>query len=186
MFERFNDHARRATVLAQREAHGLNQTFIGTEHILLGILGVDKGVACEVLTGFGVTIDDARVKVEVVLGRGKTSPDGHIPFTPRAKKVFDESLREALQLGHNYIGNEHLLLALTRDHESVAARLLSSYGATHESVRRKILKIFIEHEPTASAPTGNRGKVVDRLDTIVGLLEEIAKKDGTTQRFADA
>ena len=112
MFERFTDRARRVIVLAQEEARNLNHNYIGTEHILLALLYEGEGVAAKALESLGISLDVVRQRVEEIIGRGQEAPSGHIPFTPRAKKVLELSLRESLQLGNNYIGTEHILLAL--------------------------------------------------------------------------
>ena len=121
MFERFTDRARRVVVLAQEEARLLNHNYIGTEHILLGLIHEGEGVAAKALESLGISLEAVRNQVEEIIGQGGSSPSGHIPFTPRAKKVLELSLREALQLGHNYIGTEHILLGLIREGEGVAA-----------------------------------------------------------------
>ena len=112
MFERFTDRARRVVVLAQEEARMLNHNYIGTEHILLGLIHEGEGVASKALESLGISLESVREQVQEIIGQGQQAPSGHIPFTPRAKKVLELSLREALQLGHNYIGTEHILLAL--------------------------------------------------------------------------
>ena len=129
MFERFTDRARRVLVLAQEEARLLNHSFIGTEHILLGLIHEGEGVAAKALEQLGVSLEAVREKVEETIGLSGTAPTGSPPFTPRAKKVLELSLREALQLGHNYIGTEHMLLGLVREGEGVAAQVLVSLGA---------------------------------------------------------
>ncbi len=129
MFERFSAHARRAVVIAQEEAGRLNHNYIGTEHLLLGLLRQPEGIAAMVLDDFGVTLDGARQEVEGIIGTGKKQAGkGHIPFTPRAKKVLELSLREALRLGHNYIGTEHILLGLIREEDGVAAQVLANHA----------------------------------------------------------
>jgi len=128
MFERFTDRARHAVVLAQEEARQLNHNYIGTEHILLGLLGETDGLAARVLAGFDLSLPGAREEVAAIVRRGKTAPSGHIPFTPRAKKSLELSLREALQLHHNYIGTEHILLGLVREGEGVAAQVLRQHA----------------------------------------------------------
>src|ERR1035438_636575 len=117
MFERFTDRARRVVVLAQEEARMLNHNYIGTEHLLLGLIHEGEGVAAKVLESMGISLEAVRQQVEEIVGRGKDAPSGHIPFTPRAKKVLELSLREAQILGHNYIGTEHILLGLIREGE---------------------------------------------------------------------
>src|SRR5881398_2625776 len=128
MFERFTDRARRVVVLAQEEARLLNHSYIGTEHILLGLIHEGEGVAAKALESLGISLEAVRSQVEEIIGQGGSSPSGHIPFTPRAKKVLELSLREALQLGHNYIGTEHILLGLIREGEGVAAQVLDQFG----------------------------------------------------------
>ena len=129
MFERFTDRARRVVVLAQEEARMLNHNYIGTEHILLGLIHEGEGVAAKALESLGIYLEAVRSQVEEIIGQGQQAPSGHIPFTPRAKKVLELSLREALQLGHNYIGTEHILLGLIREGEGVAAQVLVKLGA---------------------------------------------------------
>ena len=128
MFERFTDRARRVVVLAQEEARMLNHNYIGTEHILLGLIHEGEGVAAKALDSLSINLDAVRQQVEEIIGQGQAAPTGHIPFTPRAKKVLELSLREALQLGHNYIGTEHILLGLIREGEGVAAQVLQKLG----------------------------------------------------------
>ncbi len=128
MFERFTDRARRVVVLAQEEARMLNHNYIGTEHILLGLIHEGEGVAAKALESLGISLDAVREQVQDIIGQGQQPPTGHIPFTPRAKKVLELSLREALQLGHNYIGTEHILLGLIREGEGVAAQVLVKLG----------------------------------------------------------
>ena len=128
MFERFTDRARRVVVLAQEEARMLNHNYIGTEHILLGLIHEGEGVAAKALESLGISLEAVRQQVEEIIGQGQQAPSGHIPFTPRAKKVLELSLREALQLGHNYIGTEHILLGLIREGEGVAAQVLVQAG----------------------------------------------------------
>ena len=128
MFERFSTKARHVVVLAQEEARQLSHNYIGTEHILLGLLGEPESVGGKVLAAFGFTLDGARAEVAAKVGRGKKSPGGHIPFTPRAKKTLELSLREALRVGHNYIGTEHILLGLIRENDGVAAQLMREHG----------------------------------------------------------
>ena len=139
MFERFTDRARRVVVLAQEEARLLSHNYIGTEHILLGLISEGDGVAAKVLEQLGISAEEVRAKVESIIGQGGASPTGHIPFTPRAKKVLELSLREALQLGHNYIGTEHILLGLIREGEGVGAQVLTNLGADLSNVRRAVI-----------------------------------------------
>ena len=135
MFERFTDRARRVVVLAQEEARLLNHSYIGTEHILLGLIHEGEGVAAKALESLGISLEAVRSQVEEIIGQGGSSPSGHIPFTPRAKKVLELSLREALQLGHNYIGTEHILLGLIR--ERSAPSLTSTWAATPSPSRMR-------------------------------------------------
>src|ERR1700728_288162 len=128
MFERFTNRARHTVVLAQEEARQLHHNYIGTEHILLGLLGEREGDAGRVLTSFGMTRDGAREEVRAMVGIGTDAPSGHIPFTPRAKKPLELSLREALQLHHNYIGTEHILLGLIREGDGVAAQVMKQHA----------------------------------------------------------
>jgi hypothetical protein len=144
MFERFTDRARRVVVLAQEEARGLNHDYIGTEHILLGLIHEREGVAARALTELGISLEGARNQVVAEIGHGKQAPGGHIPFTPRAKKVLELSLREALQLGHNYIGTEHILLGLIREGEGVAAQVLVTLGASLERVRQQVVQLLAD------------------------------------------
>jgi ATP-dependent Clp protease ATP-binding subunit ClpC len=142
VFERFTDRARRVVVLAQEEARLLNHNYIGTEHILLGLIHEGEGVAARGLEGLGIDLDSVRAKVIEIIGQGSQAPSGHIPFTPRAKKVLELSLREALQLGHNYIGTEHILLGLIREGEGVAAQVLQKLGAELHKVRQTVIQLL--------------------------------------------
>jgi ATP-dependent Clp protease ATP-binding subunit ClpA len=141
MFERFTDRARRVVVLAQEEARLLNHNYIGTEHILLGLIHEGEGVAAKALESLGISLEAVRAQVEEIIGQGQSAPTGHIPFTPRAKKVLELSLREALQLGHNYIGTEHILLGLIREGEGVAAQVLVKLGADLSRVRQQVIQV---------------------------------------------
>ncbi|MCY4134579.1 MAG: ATP-dependent Clp protease ATP-binding subunit [bacterium] len=142
MFERFTDRARRVVVLAQEEARLLHHNYIGTEHILLGLIHEGEGVAAKSLESLGISLEAVRNQVEEIIGQGGSSPSGHIPFTPRAKKVLELSLREALQLGHNYIGTEHILLGLIREGEGVAAQVLVKLGADLSRVRQQVIQLL--------------------------------------------
>ncbi|MEV4411588.1 ATP-dependent Clp protease ATP-binding subunit [Catellatospora sp. NPDC049609] len=142
MFERFTDRARRVVVLAQEEARMLNHNYIGTEHILLGLIHEGEGVAAKALESLGISLEGVRQQVEEIIGQGQQAPSGHIPFTPRAKKVLELSLREALQLGHNYIGTEHILLGLIREGEGVAAQVLVKLGADLNRVRQQVIQLL--------------------------------------------
>jgi ATP-dependent Clp protease ATP-binding subunit ClpC len=151
MFERFTDRARRVVVLAQEEARLLNHSYIGTEHILLGLIHEGEGVAAKALESLGISLEAVRSQVEEIIGQGGSSPSGHIPFTPRAKKVLELSLREALQLGHNYIGTEHILLGLIREGEGVAAQVLVKLGADLSRVRQQVIQLLSGYQGPAGA-----------------------------------
>ncbi|CAB4556696.1 MAG: AAA domain-containing protein [Actinobacteria bacterium] len=142
MFEKFTDKARRVVVLAQEEAKLLNHNYIGTEHLLLGLIHEGEGVAAKALESLGINLDSVREQVQEIIGQGQQAPTGHIPFTPRAKKVLELSLREALQLGHSYIGTEHLLLGLIREGEGVAAQVLTKLGADTNRVRQQVIQLL--------------------------------------------
>jgi ATP-dependent Clp protease ATP-binding subunit ClpC len=142
VFERFTDRARRVVVFAQEEARLLNHNYIGTEHVLLGLVREGEGVAAQALTSMGIGLDAVRGQVERIIGQGQAAPTGHIPFTPRAKKVLELSLREALQLSHNYIGTEHILLGLLREGEGVAAQVLQQLGADLDRVRQTVIQLL--------------------------------------------
>jgi ATP-dependent Clp protease ATP-binding subunit ClpA len=151
MFERFTDRARASVVLAQEEARLLNHSYIGTEHLLLGLLRESDGVAAKALASLGISLQAVRSQVEEIIGQGGSpSPPGHIPFTPRAKKVLELSLREALQLGHNYIGTEHILLGVIREGEGVAAQVLAKLGADLSRTRQQVVQLLSGHQ----GPTG--------------------------------
>ena len=150
MFERFTDRARRVVVLAQEEARLLSHSYIGTEHILLGLIHEGEGVAAKALESLGISLEAVRNQVEEIIGQGGSSPSGHIPFTPRAKKVLELSLREALQLGHNYIGTEHILLGLIREGEGVAAQVLVKLGADLSRVRQQVIQLLSGYQGPAT------------------------------------
>ncbi|MBA2375905.1 MAG: AAA family ATPase, partial [Rubrobacter sp.] len=140
MFERFTERARKVVVLAQEEARNFNHNYIGTEHLLLGLLREDEGVAAQALNHLNVTLDDVRDQVESIVGYGEEGSGSQAPFTPRSKKVLELALREALQLGHNYIGTEHILLGLVRESEGVAARVLSNLDVDPDKIRREVVR----------------------------------------------
>ncbi|NBV73629.1 MAG: ATP-dependent Clp protease ATP-binding subunit [Actinobacteria bacterium] len=154
MFERFTDRARRVVVLAQEEARLLNHSYIGTEHILLGLIHEGEGVAAKALESLSISLEAVRSQVEEIIGQGGSSPSGHIPFTPRAKKVLELSLREALQLGHNYIGTEHILLGLIREGEGVAAQVLVKLGADLSRVRQQVIQLLSGYQGPAGSQQG--------------------------------
>jgi ATP-dependent Clp protease ATP-binding subunit ClpC len=195
MFERFTDRARRVVVLAQEEARMLNHNYIGTEHILLGLIHEGEGVAAKGLEALGISLEAVRSQVEEIIGQGQQAPSGHIPFTPRAKKVLELSLREALQLGHNYIGTEHILLGLIREGEGVAAQVLVKLGADLNRVRQQVIQLLSGYQgkepaaqggPTEGTPTTSL--VLDqfgrnltqaaregKLDPVIGREKEIER-----------
>ena len=165
MFERFTDRARRVVVLAQEEARMLDHNYIGTEHLLLGLIHEGEGVAAKALEALGISLDAVRQQVEAIIGRGQQAPSGHIPFTPRAKRVLELSLRESGQLGHNYIGTEHILLGLVREGEGVAAQVLVTLGADEQRVRQQVIQVLHGYQgkeatrgggPSGPASHGNR------------------------------
>ncbi len=172
MFERFTDRARRVVVLAQEEARLLNHNYIGTEHILLGLLNEGEGIAAQALESLDIDLTSVRDEVVKIIGQGKQSPSGHIPFTPRAKKVLELSLREALQLGHNYIGTEHILLGLIREGEGVAAQVLQQLGAELQKVRQTVIQLLSgpggseEQAPQASG-SGSRSESSSSGSTVL-------------------
>jgi ATP-dependent Clp protease ATP-binding subunit ClpC len=195
MFERFTDRARRVVVLAQEEARMLNHNYIGTEHILLGLIHEGEGVAAKALESLGIALEGVRQQVEEIIGQGQQAPSGHIPFTPRAKKVLELSLREALQLGHNYIGTEHILLGLIREGEGVAAQVLVKLGADLNRVRQQVLQLLSGYQGKEPAEAAGRGEgtpssslVLDqfgrnltasaregKLDPVIGREKEIER-----------
>jgi hypothetical protein len=151
MFERFTDRARRVVVLAQDEARMLNHDYIGTEHILLGLIHESDGVAGAALVSIGISLENVRQQVEEIIGQGPHKPSGHIPFTPQAKKVLELALRESRQLRHNYVGTEHILLGLIREGNGVAALVLVSHDADHERIRQRVIHVLAGH-PAYAAP----------------------------------
>jgi ATP-dependent Clp protease ATP-binding subunit ClpC len=168
MFERFTEKARRVVVYAQEEARMLNQNYIGTEHLLLGLIREREGVAAKALESLSISLDEVRGQVEDLIGKGTYVPTGHIPFTPRAKKVLELSLREALQLGHNYIGTEHILLGLIREGEGVAAQVLINLGADLEKVRGAVIQLL-------SGYYGKQGEEPERGSKSSPILDEFGR-----------
>ena len=152
MFERFDNRARRVLVLAQEEARILNHNFIGTEHILLGLIHENDGLAARALASLEISLDAVRAQVEDMIGPSGSKPHSSPPFTPRAKKVLELALREALQIGHNHIGTEHILLGLVREGDGVAAKVLVSLGADLPRVRAEVLRLLEADQPEADAP----------------------------------
>ncbi|MCQ2744710.1 MAG: ATP-dependent Clp protease ATP-binding subunit ClpC, partial [bacterium] len=155
MFERFTEKAIKVIMLAQEEARRLGHNFVGTEQILLGLIGEGTGIAAKTLKSMGVNLKDARVEVEKIIGRGSGFVAVEIPFTPRAKRVLELSWDEARQLGHNYIGTEHLLLGLIREGEGVAARVLENLGVDLNKIRTNVVKMLGDSKPTAGAGVGS-------------------------------
>jgi ATP-dependent Clp protease ATP-binding subunit ClpC len=164
VFERFTDRARRVIVLAQEEARMLNHNYIGTEHVLLGLIHEGEGIAARALGSLGISLDSVRDEITEIIGQGQSVPAGHIPFTPRAKKVLELSLRESIELGHNYIGTEHLLLGLLAEGEGVGAQVLAKMGATLTSVRSEVLKLLEGYvgKEAVSMAGGGRVETVTR------------------------
>ena len=195
MFERFTDRARRVAVLAQEEARMLRHDHIGTEHILLGLLREGEGVAARALESLGISLEAVRQHVGEITGQGQQAPSGHVPFTPRAKKVLELSLREALQLGHNYIGTEHILLGLIREGEGVAAQVLVKLGADPSRIRQQVIQLLAgsqgeepaaagapsETAPSASVILDQFGRNLTaaaregKLDPVIGREKEIER-----------
>jgi ATP-dependent Clp protease ATP-binding subunit ClpC len=194
MFERFTEKARRVVVYAQEEARMLNQNYIGTEHLLLGLIREQDGIAAKALESLSISLEDVHQQVEELIGRGTYVPTGHIPFTPRAKKVLELSLREALQLGHNYIGTEHILLGLIREGEGVAAQVLLNLGADLEKVRSAVIQLLSGYygkpggETAGGEERGGTAQMLDefgrnltrgaregKLDPVVGREKEIER-----------
>jgi ATP-dependent Clp protease ATP-binding subunit ClpC len=180
VFERFTDRARRVVVLAQEEARLLNHNYIGTEHILLGLIHEGEGVAAKALESLGISLEAVRNQVEEIIGQGGSSPSGHIPFTPRAKKVLELSLREALQLGHNYIGTEHILLGLIREGEGVAAQVLVKLGADLSRVRQQVIQLLSGYSgPGAGGSASGTGSGKEPAGATSGQSSEQGGQSGS-------
>ena len=179
MFERFTDRARRVVVLAQEEARMLQHNYIGTEHLLLGLIHEGEGVAAKALESLGIGLEAVRQQVEEIIGRGQHASSGHIPFTPRAKKVLELALRESIQLGHNYIGTEHILLGLIREGDGVAAQVLVRLGADLNRTRQQVIEVLHGHghfgaEVIRVGPGGET--LADRLASIATRLSAIERR----------
>jgi ATP-dependent Clp protease ATP-binding subunit ClpA len=175
MFERFTDRARRVVVLAQEEARMLNHNYIGTEHILLGLIRESEGVAAKALESLGISLDVVRQQVEEIIGRGQQAPSGHIPFTKRAKKVLEMSLLESVQLGQNYIGTEHILLGLIREGDGVAAQVLVKLGADLNRVRQQVIRLVDDlGQRTGRLRPDDALARIDALDHRLAALERWA------------
>jgi ATP-dependent Clp protease ATP-binding subunit ClpC len=195
MFERFSDAARRAVVDAQEEARGLGHNYIGTEHLLLGIMSQGGGAGARLLQMFEIPTDWVRARILEMIGRGQGQPAGHIPFTPRAKKVLEMSLREALQLGDNFIGSEHVLLGLLREGRGVAAQVLAERGVTLAGVRDRLGDVEREAAPpieegprtvaTGVATQTETGVVHEHEDMIHVPAEDFARLLAEVARLRD-
>ena len=193
MFERFTNQSRRVVVLAQEEARMLNHNYIGTEHLLLGLLREERGSAARALTAMDVTLAAARDQVVAIIGRGQQQPSGHIPFTPRAKKSLELSLREALQLDDGYIGTGHLLLGLIRQGDNMAVKILGTLGANLDDLRARVIRELRDEpeEGKEAAPVGRRQPQRDvsvhgLLDAIDERLSAIERHLGITQPISAA
>jgi ATP-dependent Clp protease ATP-binding subunit ClpC len=178
MFERFTDRARRVVVLAQEEARTLNHNSIGTEHVLLGLIHEGEGVAARALHELGISLEAVRQQVEEIIGQGTIAPSGQIPFTPRAKKVLELGLRESLQLGHNYIGTEHILLGLIREGEGVAAQVLVKLGADLKQVRQQVIELLAGHhgDEGFGVLAAAAERELGTYDEVIVLLRDIARR----------
>jgi ATP-dependent Clp protease ATP-binding subunit ClpA len=197
MFERFTNQSRRVVVLAQEEARTLDHNYIGTEHLLLGLLHEGRGSAAQALEGMDVTLVAARDQVVAIIGRGKTQPSGHIPFTRRAKKSLELSLREALQLRDEYIGTGHLLLGLIHQDDNMAIKILGNLGADLKELRARVTQELRDHpEEGQGLPSAGRerhqldvilrGQVQGLLDTIDDRLSTIERRLGITRSVSTA
>jgi ATP-dependent Clp protease ATP-binding subunit ClpC len=193
MFERFTDRARRVVVLAQEESQRLSHNYIGTEHLLLGLLAEQDGVAARALESLNVTLTAAREQVEEIIGLGQQKPHGHIPFTPRAKKILELSLREALTMGSEVIDTQHLLLGLIDEGDGVGAQILQRLGATAQDVQETVARL-INAEPEAAVVTGPGSEPravsvarpvrirADALAEVMGLLVDIDQRLSAIER----
>jgi ATP-dependent Clp protease ATP-binding subunit ClpA len=196
MFERFTDRARRVVMLAQEEARMLNHNYIGTEHLLLGLIHEGEGLAARALASLDISLAAVRSEVEQTIGQGQQPASGHVPFTPRAKKVLELALRESLQLGHNYIGTEHILLGLIREGEGVAAQVLAELGADLTRVRSRVMQLLGDH-PGAESGTPHAGRgwfgaegrllneVMPRVDAIDARLSAVEQRVGSGPDVGD-
>jgi ATP-dependent Clp protease ATP-binding subunit ClpC len=184
VFERFTDRARRVVVLAQDEARLLSHHHIGTEHLFLGVLSEGEGLGAQALRAFDIDLEDVRGRVRKAVPPRSTPPGGHIPFTPQAKKVLELSLREALTLGHNYIGTEHILLGLIREGQGLAAQIITEKGHDLEDVRLEVVKVLKSHrgkspEAMPSAPgefTFRTAPLADKLERVQETLDRIERR----------
>ena len=200
MFERFTERARRVVVLAQEEARRLNHNHIGTEHILLGLIHEGEGVAAASLESLGISLEAVREQIEGIIGQGRAAPPGNIPYTPRAKKVLELSLREALQLGHNHIGSEHILLGLIREGRGAAAQVLVRLGADLARVREQVIQMLEDAQgeegpgtrragkglgPAARKQRGLLSEVLSRVESIDSRLAAVEQRVGAGPNMGD-
>jgi ATP-dependent Clp protease ATP-binding subunit ClpC len=193
VFERYTDRARRAVVLAQEEARMLNHNYIGTEHILLGLIHEGEGVAAKALESLGISLEAVRQQVQDIIGRGQQAPSGHIAFTPRANEVLELASQEGLQLGHNYIGTEHILLGLIREGEGVAAQVLVKLGADLNRVRQQVIQLLHGHhgpEPAGEGtePAGGGARLGRRerarlMDDALGRIAALDRRLAAIERW---
>jgi ATP-dependent Clp protease ATP-binding subunit ClpC len=186
MFEGFTDRARRVVVLAQEEARVLNHNYIGTEHLLMGLLGEPEGVAAKALESLGISLATVRQQVEVIIGQGQQAPSGHFPFTPRAMKVVELADREARALGHNYIGTEHILLGLIREGDGVAAQVLVKLGADLNRVRQQVIQLLHGYQGTDVIGAGSqRGKRARArlLDDALARIDALDRRLAAIERW---
>ncbi len=181
IFERFTERARQVVVLAQEEARTLKHNYIGTEHILLGLLGEQEGLAARVLESLDITVERVRNQVLRIVGSGEEVASGHVPFTPRVKQVFELALRETLSLGHNHVGTEHILLGLVRENEGVAARILLDFDADPEKVRNEVIRMLSApggRPPAAASAESGPEPAIDLgwLDGLPMLLKPLGEE----------
>jgi ATP-dependent Clp protease ATP-binding subunit ClpA len=181
MFERFTDRARRVVVLAQEEARMLDHNYIGTEHILLGLIHEGSGVAAKALEALGIRLEAVRLEVETMIGRGGEQTSGHIPFTPRAKKVLELAFRESTQLGHNYIGTEHILLGLVREGSGVAAQVLVKLGADLNRVRQQVVHLLHGESGPVEVTRRSRGRMM--IGAEPARITELAARMAAAERW---
>ena len=188
MFERFTDRARRIVVLAQEEARMANHDYIGSEHLLLALIREDGGVAAQALKSLGIAEEAARLQLAEIIDPGQQAPSGHIPFTPRAKKILQQSLREAIALGHAYIGTEHLLLALLREGDGIAVRVLNGMGVDPNRIRQRVIQQVsarrLPEEPGTGRAAGRAKRKLSselrgRLDSMEWRLSVLEQRVGT-------
>jgi ATP-dependent Clp protease ATP-binding subunit ClpC len=186
MFERFTDRARRVVVLAQEEARMLNHNYIGTEHLLLGLIQEGEGVAAGALESLGISLGAVRQQVEVIIGRGQQAPSSHIPFTPRGKKVLELAGRESDALGHDYIGTEHILLGLIREGDGVAAQVLVKLGADLNRVRQQVIRLLHEYpdqDVTGEGPRPGRRAPARRPADALTSVDSLDRRLAAIERW---